>query len=393
MGADYLTKSRIVLAGIEATPGTEQPLNVADNAILVSEPRVSPAFENVEDNTEVTGTLDSRGPIVGGGNMPITFGARLKGSGSAGTPPEAGILYRGCAMAETVTATAETGTAQGGTAQTIQLAATASAVDGAYVGMPIRITGGTGDGASSVIVAYNGTSKTATVVPEWSTPPDATSQYSIDANVRYGPASTALENLTLYRYQNSRAAGGQSHLVKIVGAAGTFSLEMGPRNIGRSAFNFAGILPELPTNVAPPGDPNYDAMRAPPFQKAVAHMGGKPVRFNRLTVDYGAEVSQADDPAAAYGFGPASATNRRITGTINPQMELLSVRNNMSDFLNGVAQPLVFSWGVAGNLVTLTLPSVKFTGDDDEDVGGYASEGLAFEAAGEGDDGLFLAFG
>lgn len=76
--------------------------------------------------------------------------------------------------------TAETtGTAQAGTADDIQLAAGASAVDDYYRGMVIRITSGQGSGQIRQIIAYNGTTKTATVNYAYSTLPNATSVYRI----------------------------------------------------------------------------------------------------------------------------------------------------------------------------------------------------------------------
>lgn len=72
-----------------------------------------------------------------------------------------------------------TGTAQGGTANTITLAATASATENVYATMVVYITGGTGDGQERTITAYNGTTKVATVNPNWTTNPDATSTYSV----------------------------------------------------------------------------------------------------------------------------------------------------------------------------------------------------------------------
>src|SRR5882724_1520567 len=54
----------------------------------------------------------------------------------------------------------QSGAAQGGSANTIQLAAAASAVDGFYVGKTVRITGGTGNGQEGVITAYVGATRT-----------------------------------------------------------------------------------------------------------------------------------------------------------------------------------------------------------------------------------------
>ena len=75
--------------------------------------------------------------------------------------------------------TVATGTAQAGTASTITLAAAASATDHYYVGMRVRITGGTGLNQMRTIVLYDGTTKVATIGQPWDANPDATSTYSV----------------------------------------------------------------------------------------------------------------------------------------------------------------------------------------------------------------------
>lgn len=74
---------------------------------------------------------------------------------------------------------AHSGTAQGGSSNGIVLSSAASGDDGAYVGLPISLTGGTGAGQTRSIIGYNGTTKTAIVDSDWETTPDATTTYEI----------------------------------------------------------------------------------------------------------------------------------------------------------------------------------------------------------------------
>jgi hypothetical protein len=73
--------------------------------------------------------------------------------------------------------------AQSASANTITLAAEASAVDDAYNQMRIEVTAGTGAGQIRKIIDYNGATKVATVETAWTTEPDATSVYRIDNTV------------------------------------------------------------------------------------------------------------------------------------------------------------------------------------------------------------------
>lgn len=71
------------------------------------------------------------------------------------------------------------GTAQGGSTASITLDSGASATDGIYDPGLVEIIGGTGVGQSRLILAYNGTTKVATVDRDWKTEPDNTSEFLI----------------------------------------------------------------------------------------------------------------------------------------------------------------------------------------------------------------------
>lgn len=77
-----------------------------------------------------------------------------------------------------VTAT-RAATAQAGAAATITLDASASSVNGFYVGTWLRIASGTGAGQYAQITGYVGSTKVATVDHNWTTVPDATSAFEI----------------------------------------------------------------------------------------------------------------------------------------------------------------------------------------------------------------------
>lgn len=77
------------------------------------------------------------------------------------------------------TAASPVETAQAGSASTITLHASTSAVDDAYNGMTVRITGGTGSGQERKVADYVGATRVVTVSVNWTTPPDSTSTYMV----------------------------------------------------------------------------------------------------------------------------------------------------------------------------------------------------------------------
>ena len=72
------------------------------------------------------------------------------------------------------------GTAQGAFAGQITLGNNASAAMNAYDRVAIRLTSGTGAGQVRYVTTYNGTTKVATVAPDWTIIPDSSTTYSLD---------------------------------------------------------------------------------------------------------------------------------------------------------------------------------------------------------------------
>ena len=102
-------------------------------------------------------------------------------------------------------------TAQGGTTTQITIAATDSEITGAYVGMKIYLTGGTGVGQFGIIATYNSGTKVATVTKEstggagWDhiipgttlVAPDASTTYTIEPRISFTSPSYSSTSRTL----------------------------------------------------------------------------------------------------------------------------------------------------------------------------------------------------
>lgn len=84
------------------------------------------------------------------------------------------------AVAAAIAVVSGTAVAAGGS--TLTLAATASAVNDAYLNQVVVITAGTGAGQIRRITGYVGATKVATVATAWSPTPDTTSEYAVIGN-------------------------------------------------------------------------------------------------------------------------------------------------------------------------------------------------------------------
>lgn len=388
----FRTQNKLLLAKVQADPDVgEAGLAVATDAAKVSNLRwgFNPELTNTDD--EHTGSLDGGDPGIGGGTNGFSFNVFARGAGAAGSAPEWGKFLRGCGFTQTLLAAPVTGTAQAGTTSQVTLAAGASAVNDFYKGMRFDATGGTGNGQWGIITAYNGTTKVAILHKTFAVAFSVTTTYSIGANAMYRPASASLEALTLWGYQHASKAGVSSRLRKLERAAGTASFEIVVRQLAQFAFTFSGVMPAIPADVAHPGAATFDSVNREAFRNAEATLGGVAIKFSRASLDFGGQVSQADDPAAEFGYDSAGVTRRKMVGTLSPQMVPLATRDAMADFMAGTPKTLVLSWGSGvGKRVSVLCPAIKYTGNAEEDVRGFAHEGLPFQATGP-DDGIWIS--
>ncbi len=232
-----LDRRRIILAKIQPTPNVDAVPTGAANAILLAgKPIVRPFVANNVDRDLIRDYFGASEQLVGTGFVEMSFSTEFQSAGSGGIAAPWGPLARGAGYAEVLQAAAVTGTAQAGsTSGTIKLAAGASAVNNFYNGFRVGLTGGTGSGQSALILAYDGTSKVATIGPAWTVTPDNTSQYSIDANAAYNPISSAQELLSTYYYRD----GVQRKVIDCRGSLESIDCKVGGRPLMN--WKFLGI--------------------------------------------------------------------------------------------------------------------------------------------------------
>lgn len=392
MGADYRIRNGQLAVEVQSAAGSEASVDAAADAIKVrTSMGYSPRFDAL-DTDFLQASLTQSAPITGGGNVGFSLPCYLKGSGAAGSAPDIGKLLRGCGLSETLTASAVADTAQAGASGSITLHSGASATNDAYKGMVIETTGGTGSGQKRVITGYVGSTKVASVYPNWTTPPDNTTEFSIRANALYRPVSVGLELLSIWTWQHSSVSGNASRRRRLMDGMGTVSLGVTPRALATADFTFTGILPATPDDVSKPAAPTYQSAEPAPFLNARAYLGGAKVQFSEFRFDLAGDVQQFDDPEALYGYGAADILNRVSAGRIMPNLVLNSARDAFSDWLASTSRALWLHWGpAAGQMVSLYFPALRYTGNEPGDVRGFAAEGIPFRSVAE-DGEVFLCF-
>ena len=390
--SQYLTKNRLILAKVQTAEGVDANPVPATDAVLLEDVAWPSGFQSVPTN-EYGGSLDDDADIAGGGEQTVTARGLLRGSGLASTAPMLDPMYQCCGMLGAPLAAAVGGTAQGGTATTITLAAGASASDDAYVGMPINLTAGPGNGDTRTVVAYVGSTKVATVGQPFSANPTSATVYSIPANFRYVPVSSGLKQVTLADYA-TRSDGGLAKLRKALDLVGAFTVQADAGQAARINFDLRGGLQD-DSDVAFPGAGVFQKTAPVPFMGVDVYLGGLLAHIPSFELTTGGEPTSVPDATATYGFGGAQITKRRMGGTLRLPEELKSTRDFVGNWRDGVTTPLVLRWGPknnpVGKRVCITVPRLQYGPPERTDVNGQLFQQVPFRALGQ-NSGFYLTF-
>lgn len=389
MSMNFRSQNTLLLAKVETTIGVDAAPVPANDSIRAEPADWQPAFDTTQTNF-ARGSISQSAPIVQGGMAKIGVKSALMNSATPGTAaPDIGTLFRGSAMSQVLLAADVSGSAQAGATGSITLAAGASAVDNFYRGWVLELTSGTGfpqtlpDIPRRVITGYNGTTKIATVYPNWTVNPAAASAYAIRKGALYTPITVAQETLTLYCYLRNSVSAGLARLRKVIGAMGAWSINVTPKDLARITFNFQGIFPGAPTDVSDPGAGTYLGVDPKPYINAQTYLGGVKCKFNAMSLDSGNKPSNFADPAALYGNDSTEIVERTMTGSITPALSMVAVMDAITDWISSSSKPLWLCYGSVGSGVSIYLPAIRYTGNQPGDSDGFAVETLPFQAIGD----------
>ncbi|MDJ0513084.1 MAG: hypothetical protein QNJ62_06540 [Methyloceanibacter sp.] len=95
---------RLILAKLETTQGADPIADPANDSVRVENPSATWLDARFHQPVSVKPSLSSEQALYGGALRQYTFEVDLRGSGTAGTPPEVGALLRACGMGETIAA-------------------------------------------------------------------------------------------------------------------------------------------------------------------------------------------------------------------------------------------------------------------------------------------------
>ncbi len=99
-----LVNREVILAKVESTYNTDAAPATSADEVLVENLNWAPEGARMNERAPVRSSIGKLKQLYGGALVTFTFDTEIKGSGAAGTAPEIGPLFEGCAMGETVSA-------------------------------------------------------------------------------------------------------------------------------------------------------------------------------------------------------------------------------------------------------------------------------------------------
>lgn len=361
----------LISEGIDALPVP------ATDGVLVEQPLRITFNPNVIDTTEVTPSLDSFDPIVGGTSVSIEFDCYLKGSGTAGTAPEWSKILLACGFAENVfssgqPAGAPEALAAGSSTNSCTLGTTAVATAQFYRGMPVDFT--SANVLTSFIYDYSA-AKLAKITSTATAALGPTTFYRVLPNVTYTPSSASVQSATIYVYNDGL-------LYKFVGCRGTCPLTLTSGGPARISFRFMGMFSSKTDAVLP--TVTYNATRPPIWKNGQFTINSVASAGQTMSIDPGNNLVMPDNPNSIESFDPAIITARQVRGSINPKETLVATRDSMLDFRTSVKRPLNAQLGItAGNRIGVTVPSALYLNQSPTDTNGYVTVDVPFAATGQ----------
>lgn len=360
MSTRLYSRNAVLLAKIETTEGSDSSPTGTANAMLVSDLSIEPLAGSEVDLAYIRPYFGISPSLRVEDYVTLSCTMDLAGTATPGTAAPWGPMLRGCAFSETLAAVAVTGAAQAGAAATITLAVGASATDNLYVGATISYTtGGTDFGTPRTIIAYNGTTKVATVNKNWDTPPAASSGYSIGANATYLPVSTGFESLTLY-YN----IAGVRH--KLLGAKGSVSIDQTANQRPSLKFSYTGVYGGVAD--ASEATPVFTAFQSPQTVGSTntkALIAGKQADGSATGVQlmkFDLDLSNAVKHRQLIGAAGIILTDRQPKGNVSIEATTVTFNDWFGQIRSSTKAPLLIENGlVAGNTVSVFLPNAQLS--------------------------------
>lgn len=198
-------------------------------------------------------------------------------------------------------------------------------------------------------------------------------------SVTYQPASSSLESVTIYYYQD-----GVRHV--ITGARGTVEFTLNAGEIGKASFTFTGH--HASTTDVGLITPTYDSTVPAPAINTSFSVGGYAAAISALALSLNNEVVTPVSLGASDGYGEIRIADRDVSGSFDPEYTLIATKDWVTEWKNGTNQAIsTGNIGSAGNQYSFSIPTAYYRDLSQGDRDGVRTLEIGYGAA--GDDAAF----
>ena len=174
-----------------------------------------------------------------------------------------------------------------------------------------------------------------------------------DGDVTYDPASTSLESVTFYGYED----GLQKN---IHGCKGNFRINLEAGKYGKIEWTFRGLY-VAPVDAATPSGVVYNSELPVAFKAANFTIDSYAAIIQALNIDMALELAKRVSANAAEAIVGFEVTGRAVQGSINPEQVTEATKPFYADWASGKAMALAATVGnTSGAKLDITGPKVQF---------------------------------
>ena len=209
---------------------------------------------------------------------------------------------------------------------------------------------------------------------------------NVGTSVIYAPVSTGFESCTIYRYNDGK-------LQKYTGCVGNLQCNFTTGGFFLFTFNMVGhFVSETDAAIVVP---TYDAAVPAVVISGSFTANAYAAVIAALQFDLGNVIAMPPDFNGTDGYGTIQITDRKVTGSFDPQDVLVATHDFMSEFTAGTS--MVLATGTigpaAGNKIGVGMPAFKYAdlGPGDRDGVATLSNSFAAEES-SGDDEVTFTF-
>jgi hypothetical protein len=180
---------------------------------------------------------------------------------------------------------------------------------------------------------------------------------------------------------------------KLVGAMGTWSFNGDDGKVPYFDFDFKGVW-TAPTDVAL-FTPQFSTVVPPRFAGATLTIGSYTPTCSKLSVKQGCKVEMREDVTQASGYIAAIITDRKVTGSLDPEATTVATYNPFGLWLAGTTAALTCTIGSSGTGLTIAAPALQYESIKEGERNGKVVHDLNWVAAQSGsttEDDLSITF-